>query len=876
MSRSRYNDDLDYLITDVDVFKAELEEIISEADKIIYEFDSSKQETLKAYFKKVQCLQKLEKYEESKGFIDKLLKFNSNMPETLARLENVPCENKCFEKEELEKIITDADRIIYKFDCDKQEIVKAYLKKVQCLQKLEKYEESKEFILKLLKINPDMPEALARLGNLHCENKHHKKAIDRLTKAITIKPDYAYAHNRLGNVKYKLSDYRGAIADYNEAIKFKADYVAAYNNRGCAKSELFDYRGAIDDYTKAIDLKPDPKPKSNPIYGGRGDAKYDSSDWDGAIADYTEAIDAQPNRPEGYIARGNANFNLKTYDKAIKDYTSAIELFKAFKHCAVKSFCADTDKQKELLDNDSPRVIKLICETLGSSKDKREVIDYFRSMVKRRLSMPKLDDYLVAQSFEDFIKNPSLYETAYNNRGKAYCEQENYSSAIKDYNKAIEINPNYVKAYANRGYAHAKLGNNSKAIKDFKESKTDVLELLDLDKDIVSGMLDEDEFFKDALEAGDSEKKKEYEAKKDAYKKIYIDSLEIIRGLLIKEEIKKEMPVSHYTKVSTVENLLFDDLTYSPLKALDTANDLKIKLPESPYTIIIDSTAKKDDSKAFRLSSLDTSNDPQEGETLFHYLFPEENMSLQVEKFGAFAGCFIMNNDSLNQFRLYGKKDKQEGTGASIAVGKEFFHDSIRMPIMLSAELTSKEEENPPNLLPLFRCVYIDPESGHKKEDKEDFVSLGQKEEYVFYKDGKGKEYEGYKSYIEDVHGKTKEGLSGLKTQIQEGKLAPEVVYKLLLRLRYLVKHVAFKEEQECRIVRICSLEHKDVKMKNRRLYVDYLKLKPEYVKKICFAPRATNIDNFRLHLARNGYSGVECYQSKMPLAHDDDAGKVE
>ena len=40
--------------------------------------------------------------------------------------------------------------------------------------------------------------------------------------------------------------------------------------------------------------------------------------------------------------------------------------------------------------------------------------------------------------------------------------------AIKDYDKAIELNPQDAIAYFNRGIAYGKLGNYQQAIKDFK------------------------------------------------------------------------------------------------------------------------------------------------------------------------------------------------------------------------------------------------------------------------------------------------------------------------------------------------------------------------------------------------------------------------
>ncbi len=58
----------------------------------------------------------------------------------------------------------------------------------------------------------------------------------------------------------------------------------------------------------------------------------------------------------------------------------------------------------------------------------------------------------------------------YNNRGKAYADRGAYELALRDYNKAIELKPEYAEHYNNRGNALDDLGDHAQAIRDFDKA----------------------------------------------------------------------------------------------------------------------------------------------------------------------------------------------------------------------------------------------------------------------------------------------------------------------------------------------------------------------------------------------------------------------
>ena len=99
------------------------------------------------------------------------------------------------------------------------------------------------------------------------------------------------------------------------------------------------------------------------------------------------------------------------------------------------------------------------------------------------------------------------------------------------------------------------------------------------------------------------------------------------------------------------------------------------------------------------------------------------------------------------------------------------------------------------------------------------------------------------------------------------------MICDLLLNLRYMVKHVAFKEEQECRIVKIKRPYEADKERpidedeKHKRFYVNYLPL-ANCVSRVIFGPKATEMELFQSLLTyQKGFEKVVCSRSTSPLA---------
>ncbi len=125
--------------------------------------------------------------------------------------------------------------------------------------------------------------------------------------------------------------------------------------------------------------------------------------------------------------------------------------------------------------------------TIGLPDSKVIMIDLYYVFPKLLISTPfiiekeftKVGNYWELKDKENplgihrriqILDKKGLIAAIYTERGTAYANQGQFTKAISDYNRAIELNPKYAEAYTNRGLAHRMLGQLTKAISDYNKA----------------------------------------------------------------------------------------------------------------------------------------------------------------------------------------------------------------------------------------------------------------------------------------------------------------------------------------------------------------------------------------------------------------------
>lgn len=106
------------------------------------------------------------------------------------------------------------------------------------------------------KADPNNPDILYHLADLHERNSEWREEIDTLKRVITLNPKMGAAYCKLGSAHLRIEEIAEAVSAFEKCTQTMPQYPVAYNNLGIAYGKLGKVEKEIEAMKKAIKLRP--------------------------------------------------------------------------------------------------------------------------------------------------------------------------------------------------------------------------------------------------------------------------------------------------------------------------------------------------------------------------------------------------------------------------------------------------------------------------------------------------------------------------------------------------------------------------------------------------------------------------------------------
>lgn len=371
-----------------------------------------------------------------------------------------------------------------------------------------------ERTLKLSK-SQDFPYALK--AQIYADRQEWPQAIEAMDEVVRLYPERPELYINRAFLKYKGDDYFGAMSDYNETLHLDPYNTAALFNRGLLRFEVMELDGAAEDFSKVLDLdgnnfhalynralvylsakeyakaEPDVKsilqryPRYYPAYYVLAQIRHERGDEKGAVKNMLIADDIV----RRYVANPQKNpldrptIDDKANDRGFKasEEESEEEIMDRFNQLVT----AEVDHQAALSFNDKykgrvqDRETSLAPEPLfhlsltEPAQSLKAVSNYFkelgelnsRNYISERIflkednlpmSQQEIEEaFSLIEKYTNALASPNPRAIDYIARGVVYSMLRNYESAQSDFDKALQLMPDYTVALMGKGFAAAML-----------------------------------------------------------------------------------------------------------------------------------------------------------------------------------------------------------------------------------------------------------------------------------------------------------------------------------------------------------------------------------------------------------------------------------
>lgn len=289
--------------------------------------------------------------------------------------------------------------------------------KAQKLQLEKKNEQASELYAQIIEIDKSFVDAYIALGQLYMDEGNFNKAIGIYSKAINNHIENTIIKTRLSSALYDAGKYEEALEKYRELVQLVPDDASVYKKMGDILWTQGKYDRALGQYFYYLQLVP----TDAYAYARIGDALATQKRFDDALEQYDKAIELASDDSFLYAKLGDILFTQERYDEAGEIYQKAIQLLPEDAHTLAR-----------LGD------VYLIQNMIHAATESYAMAFKYAS-----------DDESKADAYRGF--------------GDLYFVQKQYSEALTNYRKVLEILSRDPTIYKKIGDVFFQLGQNAQA-----------------------------------------------------------------------------------------------------------------------------------------------------------------------------------------------------------------------------------------------------------------------------------------------------------------------------------------------------------------------------------------------------------------------------
>jgi tetratricopeptide (TPR) repeat protein len=241
-----------------------------------------------------------------------------------------------------------------------------------------------------------------------------------------------------------LGELKAAIEDLDKAVALDPQFAPAYWRRGEAQLANNNSRAALDDLDRAIKLNPGLAAAHN----GRGLAQRAQKDFRSALKSFDTAIELDSRLAEAYSNRALTKMILRDFSGAIADYSQALEINPDLPGFYLNRGVGHRAWGDEIHYEAEARRGR---DKAGAAEKDKDAKQQWALAIK---------DFDKAIAMDP--KTPLVYE----HRGEAKRASGDLEGAMTDFDRQIQIKPDSSTAYNNRALVRQDKGDFPGALQD--------------------------------------------------------------------------------------------------------------------------------------------------------------------------------------------------------------------------------------------------------------------------------------------------------------------------------------------------------------------------------------------------------------------------